>query len=55
MKTQIEKYDSHLERLKMTMFADDADWKQEVEALLQMLVEDRIDILRKEAGNNWTS
>lgn len=31
----------------MTMFADDTDWKEEVETLLTMLVEDRMEMLRR--------
>lgn len=47
MTTKIEKYSSHLHRLKMTIFADDTDWKEEVEILLEMLISDRIEILRR--------
>lgn len=47
MKTKIEQYGNRLSRLKMIMFADDTDWKEEVEILLEMLVEDRIEVLRR--------
>lgn len=45
--TKIEQYENHLSRLKMIMFADDSDWKDEAEKLFILLVEDRIEILRR--------
>lgn len=44
---KIRDYERSLDSLRRIMFQDDADWKGEVEKLITLLVEDRVEILKR--------
>ena len=44
---KIQDYERSLDSLRRIMFEDDADWKGEVEKVIKLLVEDKIEILKR--------